>query len=299
MRSEVLRRILCAAGLVGYLSWAAAPPLEAVKSSTYDWCSESCGEEESCSLECENDGGGTITCGEYHDGPVNGWCLEECGEVCSTEEACSRECLQTGWVTDCATFNGGICSNTCETTCSAMSSDGSESCLDNGGDWSTCEGYGVKVQCNDNVCVYGEVCVCSECAVYCANPDPLPSEVLEKLPKEPGSFETAFGEACEAAVTTEWAAGWTCPEWANVSEYENKTNPLCTERAALRDYYAQVAPMLREFAAQLQEQYGALCANPENALMDECRAMVAAAADALGAQSKFEAANMTPCYVSL
>jgi hypothetical protein len=59
MTSEKLRQILCAAGLVGYLSWTTAPTAAAAtegSSKTYDWCYASCGAEESCATECENDG---------------------------------------------------------------------------------------------------------------------------------------------------------------------------------------------------------------------------------------------------
>jgi hypothetical protein len=139
MKQEMLRRLLCTTALVGYLAWTASAPVQAATvSPRYDWCSESCGAEASCTTECENDGGGTIMCGEYHDGPANGWCLEECSDVCTTETACNRDCLQTGDPFDCETYSQGICDNTCETVCNSATSTGEEFCLGNGGVGTTC-----------------------------------------------------------------------------------------------------------------------------------------------------------------
>jgi len=295
MTSEKLRQILCAAGLVGYLSWTTAPTAAAAtegSSKTYDWCYASCGAEESCATECENDGGGTITCGEYDEGEANGWCLQECSDVCAIDQACNRQCRQSGSAFDCETYNGGICSNTCENTCNAMTSDGSESCFDDGGFSATCEDYGTLVQCGDGICSPSENCLCADCALFCI---PSLSPILKAaLPSSPTFNETSIGQVCEAVNVHEWDETVTCPTWSWEEGFV-RGNPLCTELQHARSEMNLIHGFMKGLADAYQAQYS--CTPNDNS--SECvqqREYQQLADDALAA---FNYYNTIPCYVDL
>lgn len=286
MKTDVSRKILYMFGLVGYLSWTAAPPVHAAETaSTYDWCSESCGATASCSTECENDGGGTITCGEYHDGPANSWCLEECSEVCTAETACNRDCLQTGDPFDCETYAIGICDNTCETVCSSASSTGEEFCLGNGGVGTTCANYGKFRQCNDGVCAPGEVCVCSECSLYCNDHDA--TLLAPHLPENPTYNESDIFATCEAA-NLYWGVGWTCPDWELLNSDDS-----CASTAMSRAIYELIGQQADAVAAAMNEEYNCE-ANPSS---EECQLAASIKAIADQAWDDYYFINGFPCYL--
>ena len=196
---------------------------------------------------CENDGGGTIMCGEYHDGPSNGWCLEECSDVCTTETACNRACLQTGDPFDCETYAQGICDNTCETICNSATSTGEEFCLGNGGAGTTCANYGKFARCNDGVCAPGEVCVCSECSLYCLNDDI--NLLTANLPSEPTYNESDLLESCEAANLF-WTSDWMCPDLSQLT-----SNGTCAENEIWLTHMQNYAQQTDRMASEIREQF--------------------------------------------
>jgi hypothetical protein len=96
------RRVAVACAFVGLFAWSDHPLVQLEAAPIYDWCYNTCGSEESCETECENDGGGTTTCGEYHDGPIDGWCDgDTCEDVCGAWAPPSQECWDQGNPTDC------------------------------------------------------------------------------------------------------------------------------------------------------------------------------------------------------
>jgi hypothetical protein len=138
--SKLNWRSSCSAlGLVGLLVWSGGATTVAA-SATYGWCSEECDSESDCAMECENDGGGITTCGEYHDGAAEGWCDGD----------------------------------TCDNTCTPSSFPGTECWL--GGSLSDCGTYGVFAYCGDDICQTisnGETCVsCSQDCPICPPPPP-------------------------------------------------------------------------------------------------------------------------------
>lgn len=111
---RLTREGLCAFGLVWLIWQTAAPTTVAART---DWCYNVCGSEQGCAEECENDGGGTTTCGEYQGGGGNGWCDgDTCDENCGPFSPGSLSCYYQGNLTSCmsygdyATCGDGVCS---------------------------------------------------------------------------------------------------------------------------------------------------------------------------------------------
>jgi hypothetical protein len=173
-----------------------------------------------------------------------------------------------------------------------MSSDGSESCQDDGGVSSTCEDYDKLVQCNDGICAVDEICTCSECSAFCISGDLTPALVSALTPitfNEPG-----MGDACEASNLYEFA-NWGCPDWSSVSGFENKQNPLCDEMGAMREFYAELYNMAKKWAEEIQEEYS--CVPNDERTVCEVRGRLLQAADDF--YQKFEYYNSLPCHLDL
>jgi hypothetical protein len=174
-----------------------------------------------------------------------------------------------------------------------MSSDGSESCLDNGSEGSTCEDYGKMVQCGDGVCTNGETCVCADCAVFCI-PGPMPIGLADEFPEPgPGYDDGAMAEACESAKELEYAESWDCPDWQYVSGLTNEENPLCSELATRRDY--------QQFLWNEGQVLGNQLKSENSCTTNDTRSVCVKAEGFLNrseqAKDEYDRLNAIPCYL--
>lgn len=118
-------------------------------SSMYDWCYNRCSPEAQCDRPCENDGGGEITCGEYYDGPADGWCDgNTCENICSLGTAPGTECYDQNVFTDC--YGYGVYASCGDDYCAF--NDGLENCGSCDDDCGVCP----TITCGNSSCEYGE-----------------------------------------------------------------------------------------------------------------------------------------------
>jgi hypothetical protein len=188
-------RMWGAAVVVGLFLW----PHGAVNASAavYDWCYNSCGPEAACTTECENDGGGGTTCGEYDGGASNGWCDgDTCDNVCGPWSHGSWSCYHQGQPTDCYE-------------------------------------YGDYAQCGDDLCafVWGvEDCSscaadCGQCPVFvCGNSECEFGETFRTCPidcNDPGTSGYCGDGICSSEETT------SCADCLDPDEYCDGINHFC------------------------------------------------------------------------
>jgi hypothetical protein len=193
------RRALSAVFLVLLLAWYGEASGDVSARTSYDWCSVSCGAEESCSTECENDGGGTTTCGEYDDGPVNDWCDgDTCDNVCGPWAATYDECYYEDELVDC--YEYGVYAVCGDDACANIS--GEEDCTNCEQDCDVCP----EIECDDNFCddVNGETY--RNCPEDCDEPPP-PSYCGDN------DCKTGEGPECPECRTPKEFCGWdyNCP----------------------------------------------------------------------------------------
>jgi hypothetical protein len=102
--------------------------------------------------------------------------LDRCDAICTLAADCAAECMNIpsdpelpGFQSTCGDYNGGACSNTCNTTCTPYGSSGT-SCDANGGSATTCGSYGVYLTCGDGVCAAGTGDEdCNSCSADCGS----------------------------------------------------------------------------------------------------------------------------------
>jgi hypothetical protein len=195
-------------------------------------------------------------------------------------------------VFDCETFNQGVCDNTCETVCNQRSSTGSEICFGNGGEQTTCGNYNKFVQCGDGVCSAdaGEVCVCSECAIYCIATE-MPNGLKDALANlTENSYEDSKG-ACLAAVAYEWTDEWDCPTFDWVSGFEY-SNPSCEAKNHALDEIHRGMNDDRAMGNYLYAAGG--CSSTSSSLCDRANAFLDRA-NSLA--QDYDDLNSIPCYM--
>jgi hypothetical protein len=150
-------------------------------------------------MECENDGGGVTTCGEYQGGPNewcdNGDCDELCGPFADAEWTCTFEgqsmsCYDYGEYAFCG---DGYCAN--------LAND--EDCDTCSQDCDSCP----SVVCGDSECEAGETF--RNCASDCEEPDPEESTCGDGI-----CDSSEDPQSCDDCITPEeFCDGWDygCP----------------------------------------------------------------------------------------
>lgn len=141
------RNICSAIAVVGLLVWSGGGGVEA--SARYDWCYNACGPEASCESECENNGGGTTTCGEYQTGYPNYCDADNCDIQCTSNSNPGADCIWEGQPTDCYTYGVyGVCG---DNVCSGITL--GETCTNCEDDCGVCP---PPIVCGDDLCESGE-----------------------------------------------------------------------------------------------------------------------------------------------
>ncbi|GMV23128.1 MAG: hypothetical protein AMXMBFR57_30770 [Acidimicrobiia bacterium] len=189
------RRIAVSALFVAFLVATNQEPAAAF--SSYDWCYNSCDSGAACSLECENDGGGTTTCGDYDGGAGNGWCDgDTCGDICSPHTPAWYECYDDNVFTDCGTYGDAAACD--DGICAINEVEDCDSCPE---DCGACPPF----NCDDNFCDAEAGETARNCPSDC---DDLPGQTCNDSVCEPGE-----GPECEECVTPIEYCGWEygCP----------------------------------------------------------------------------------------
>jgi hypothetical protein len=97
--------------------------------------------------------------------------IDQCEDVCTLSADCSTDCMNfppdmPGFQTTCGNYNGGVCGDTCDVTCTP-DSPGSTACQGEGGSSTTCGSYGISLTCGDGFCAVGSGESCNSCSADC------------------------------------------------------------------------------------------------------------------------------------
>jgi hypothetical protein len=221
-----IRELLTAVMLVAVFVWVDRPWHTVTAAEMNEWCYEACDSEADCDLECENDGGGPTTCGEYDGGASNGWCDgDTCEDVCGPYSDPSWACYANGQPTDCygygdyVTCGDGFCSTitelescgTCEDDCDVCPEIecGNSSC-EFGESYRTCpqdcpDGDGETNWCGDGQCDSNEDLSCVDCQD--------PNEFCDYLTDHycPANYQCVANFCSHDDVTARQSCVSTCP----------------------------------------------------------------------------------------
>ena len=205
-----------------FLAWQLGSEHALRASSSYDWCSNSCNSEQGCDVECENDGGGTTTCGEYQGGSSQ-WCDgDTCDENCGPFTPGSFQCYSAQNLTTCMSY--GDYAHCGDDTCANIT--GAENCTTCPQDCGTCP----DIECGDVSCDDHETW--RNCPLDCVIP---PNDFCGNGDCEPGEETGCDDCAAPREFCDEWyyicPQGWQCVGNQCVRESDLGDRQTCTQNS--------------------------------------------------------------------